>query len=86
MEMKRYFRVLQLIFTLIVKVLEQNSRSHPYKTDRYINGYKMGIPNYKIIEYVKLLKNWLTFQKSVTMFYISKLKWNFSSPDYKIFF
>lgn len=35
---------------------------------------------------MKLLENWMTFQKSVTMFYISKLKWNSYSLDSKVFY
>lgn len=50
------------------------------------NGYKMGLLNYMIIEYVKLLEDWMTLQKSVTMFYMSKLKWNSYSPDSKVFY
>lgn len=46
----------------------------------------MGLLNYMIIEYVKLLEDWMTLQKSVTMFYMSKLKWNSYSPDSKVFY
>lgn len=51
-----------------------------------VNADKMGLLNYMIIEYVKLLENWMTLQKSITMFYISKLKWNSFSLDSKIFY
>lgn len=46
----------------------------------------MDLLNDMILEYMKLVENWMTFQKSVPMFYISKLKWNSYSPDSKLFY